>query len=876
MFILLNTYSQLIGQQVLFEPYSVQEQKAINNLPSEASLYRLTSWPDISKELHSLTLHLGNKYQWEFELSSIDLLAENHTLWSTYGTKHRLPVQLDKPQFYLGTIKDQPESQVTLMIVGQQIEASIVADETKLYIERLDKFQKGEKGLVVYDVNLQDKEQSMKCSHPKAENIIDGLNQEFKSTGSCVQLDLAIALDYTYLLEHSSSVEQAVYQSMNAILMTTNDYAGQFAKDVSFRIVEHVVSTCENCDPWTTNADAEVLLDDFTNWAQAGGFTQSHDLGQLWTGRDLHKDQSFSTVGFAHSNGVCGPEKYHILEDINLRNWQRRVLCSHEIGHNLNSSHDAIGSQTIMAPFLTNSTEWSANSINRINAILNGPNCFSTCMTSCESLSSFALDDFDENNLNFSWASEPNQEVNIKLENQNFHTIILDTIVQGNSYQHQYNFAPCTNLKLEISALCNPDYTLTKLLNTDDTNQILIKGITTSNCQLGNYSNYDLEIAIYHTLSEATVLFIEVDELLFTRVIDQSAKTIQLEGLISTSKEEKELVIYQTFNGMPACGSMARFTTPSITCDLYYRENFNACVMPKNWTKLSTNEDYFAYPYEWSVGDSTRKIENYARQSNAFTPLTLDGSCMAYFDDDINSNTGYTGVIELFSPVFNVSEFQNVRLSFDYLFHDFSDGKGSNNSEFKCEIWNGSSWTLLLVDNSTECPWSDVWASECGQHITLPVDQYRNNQFQVKFSYTDGNSGDWTGMVALDNFLLTGTNPVIRGCTDPNAINYNPSAQVGDNSCYSCHNNILDGTETEVDCGGFDCVPCPQECLQDKIIVNRVQAHTEYSGAKTIEASGLVDVDGVTFIPGETMILAPSFEVVLGKTLSVQIIVCAQ
>ena len=875
-FIFMNTCQQGFGQQVLtFETYPTQKHKAFDNLPPEASVFRLSSWPDISAEIHSLTLNLGKEFKWEFELTSVDLIADTYTLRSVDKGKNQLYLPFNEPQFYLGHIKGNPDSKVTVMIIDQQIEASIITKDSRLHIEQLDKFQKDTKGLVVYDANLQTGKQSMICSHSKVENIVSELNSELKSTGSCAEIELAIALDYTYLLEHSSSLEQAVNQSLNVMLMATSDYAGQFAKDISFSIVEHVVSTCENCDPWTPNPDAEVLLDDFTQWARAGGFTQSHDIGQLWTGRNLHKDQSYATVGFAHANGVCSPEKYHVLEDNNLGNWQRRVLCSHEIAHNLNCSHDATDSQTIMSPFLTNSTQWSASSINTINTILNQSTCLSSCSTQiCDSFTSISIDGFDENNLKFSWNSGPLEEVRITLENLSLNTHLLDTIVQANSYHYVQGLSHCTNLKLEISTMCNPDYKLSKLLSTSVENRINIKNVAVSNCQPGNYSRYDLALNVDHDLSDGTMVFIEVDGVLSTHIINQSTTTIHLTGLESTWQKEKEIVMYQIINGSRACESTARFTTPTITCDLYYSETFNDCVVPDDWFKTSTNKDYFPYPFEWSVGGSSRKIENYAKQTNAYSSLSLDGSCMAYFDDDINSNIGYTGVIELYSPVFDISNFYNVNLGFDYLFHGFTDAKGPNSSLFKCEVWNGSTWVILLLDNTTDCPWSNVWSSDCVGNISASVDSYKNNQFQVKFSYTDGSTGDWTGMVALDNFLLTGENTVIYGCNDPNALNYDPSAQIDDDSCYSCHNNIMDGEETGIDCGGIVCAPCPQNCHQDSVIVNSVKANTTYSNAKIIEAVSLIDVEGVSFMPGESMIMSKGFELTKGKSLSIEIVAC--
>ncbi len=46
------------------------------------------------------------------------------------------------------------------------------------------------------------------------------------------------------------------------------------------------------------------------------------------------------------------------------------------------------------------------------------------------------------------------------------------------------------------------------------------------------------------------------------------------------------------------------------------------------------------------------------------------------------------------------------------------------------------------------------------------------------------------------------------GCTDETSVNFDPNVTQDDGSCFSCSDGILNGNETEVDCGGADCMPC--------------------------------------------------------------------
>jgi photosystem II stability/assembly factor-like uncharacterized protein/Leucine-rich repeat (LRR) protein len=54
----------------------------------------------------------------------------------------------------------------------------------------------------------------------------------------------------------------------------------------------------------------------------------------------------------------------------------------------------------------------------------------------------------------------------------------------------------------------------------------------------------------------------------------------------------------------------------------------------------------------------------------------------------------------------------------------------------------------------------------------------------------------------------------ILGCTNSMAHNYNPNATQDDGSCETCSDQIQNGDETGVDCGGARCQVCPPGCTQ--------------------------------------------------------------
>jgi len=56
---------------------------------------------------------------------------------------------------------------------------------------------------------------------------------------------------------------------------------------------------------------------------------------------------------------------------------------------------------------------------------------------------------------------------------------------------------------------------------------------------------------------------------------------------------------------------------------------------------------------------------------------------------------------------------------------------------------------------------------------------------------------------------IVDANGCVQGCTDVSAHNYDANAQVDDGSCETCSDNIQNGDETDIDCGGALCDPCP-------------------------------------------------------------------
>ncbi len=327
---------------------------------------------------------------WQIDIGDLTnqeaVLFENNLFSPDYiistSEESSMPL-VDMPKTYSGYLMSDPTSKIRLTIYDGLYSAYVQTEETTYYIEPVSNITNEESRLhVLYDERDVKQLEAGTCAasqvHKKSSKIE---SSNFKMSG-CRTYQLAIALDFGYQQKHGGT-SGAIAQSTAVMNMVAGDYASFFADEVRFEIVEHWVSTCSACDPWTSSSNVFDLLDSFTSWAPSG-FNRAHDIGQFWTDRDVFGvdasgRQFRSTVGLAWLDVVCRNFRYHVLEDFTSTNWGLRVLTSHELGHNFSSDHDANGTSFIMSPSVQNTATWSSASRNQINNALSRHNCFTAC-----------------------------------------------------------------------------------------------------------------------------------------------------------------------------------------------------------------------------------------------------------------------------------------------------------------------------------------------------------------------------------------------------------------------------------------------------------------------------------------------------------------
>jgi len=134
---------------------------------------------------------------------------------------------------------------------------------------------------------------------------------------------------------------------------------------------------------------------------------------------------------------------------------------------------------------------------------------------------------------------------------------------------------------------------------------------------------------------------------------------------------------------------------------------------------------------------------------------SIDGTNMAFVDDDANGYASPAFTSILTSPVVDLSPYSVVKLEFDY---NFLSGCGTE--FFAVEVFDGASWVQVFFINTADCGfWGCDAISGAYPHADLDLSPYINPAFQIRLIYDDG-FGCYGWWIAVDNVLLIQPPPV--------------------------------------------------------------------------------------------------------------------
>lgn len=298
---------------------------------------------------------------------------------------------------------------------------------------------------------------------------------------------------------------------------------------------------------------------------------------------------------------------------------------------------------------------------------------------------------------------------------------------EANIYYDLTGLQPCTTYEVQAETYCGTTSS-SILTSTFTTGSVGLWQPTVVNCNADSQT-YDLEIKVVHggnmVGNNFTVSAQNVTQT-FTYT-NPSPQIVMLTNIPNTGSGTANLTLFDaTYPNL--CSADFTYTLPPLvcSCNSAFYENFDQCSLPCNWTSQNVGTNNTA---KWRIGKT--------HENNS-----LNGTCMAYFDDDYYDNNGGEN-IQLTSPSINLSKYSSATLTFDYNFNTI-DGN------FLLELYNGSTWVNVWQLNSGFC---GFWGCPYG-HASINITPNLNTQFQMRWTYNDGNACDW--YAAIDNVEICG------------------------------------------------------------------------------------------------------------------------
>ena len=315
----------------------------------------------------------------------------------------------------------------------------------------------------------------------------------------------------------------------------------------------------------------------------------------------------------------------------------------------------------------------------------------------------------------------------VKIRNIATNQVVFDAILPPNVLNSIGNLQPCTNYQSEVFADCSDGSTSNATINAFTTADLAIISATPGNCStaLGNYT-LDLSIGHNHLTPDSNGFTVLVDGVPYPQTYTASPQSVSIPNLPTTNNTVTVTVSDNVFGS--TCVSTRQYQSPpaACACSTLFFEGFEGCYLPNGWTNSAVGATTAA---RWQTGITANGN-------------SLDGSCMAFFDDDAFDENGGE-IVQLTSPSINLSNYNQVWLRYDYNFHTIA-------GSFKVDIWDGTAWVVVMQKTSLDCGWWNCTYPKAN----IDVSGYVNANFKIRFTYNDGNG--WDFYAAIDNVSLCG------------------------------------------------------------------------------------------------------------------------
>ncbi|MFD2907130.1 zinc-dependent metalloprotease [Flavobacterium ardleyense] len=325
----------------------------------------------------------------------------------------------------------------------------------EFYIESLQKFDNNASSnlYVYYEVKDIVEDSSYSCAIEDEASKMQPNNQISAANGVCKTVELNFAVDYSMYASYGT-INAVINRTLELINLSQVNYTivNGLSDDVSFKVNEHFIVTCNTCNNWATTLDINDNYNNFYNNASLM-FTKPYDIKVLLQ----NQGGSGSVVGLG-SLAMCNNAGTSVVKNYVSNSDLTRNILSHELGHNFGCQHTT---GFIMNATLNGSTVWAPESIGVINNSLNTLSCINECFTEpCTNTKISNLTvvtNIANNTIDVNWLAEATTYYKARLYNYSNSTWTAYTTLNfpTNFISFPFSQINCTDrYRLEITPIC--------------------------------------------------------------------------------------------------------------------------------------------------------------------------------------------------------------------------------------------------------------------------------------------------------------------------------------------------------------------------------------------------------------------------------------
>ncbi|MFZ1704197.1 MAG: T9SS type A sorting domain-containing protein [Saprospiraceae bacterium] len=163
-------------------------------------------------------------------------------------------------------------------------------------------------------------------------------------------------------------------------------------------------------------------------------------------------------------------------------------------------------------------------------------------------------------------------------------------------------------------------------------------------------------------------------------------------------------------------------------------QTFNDCALPQDWsTEIVSGVD------NWQFGIF-------------YDGRTIDGTCFAYFNDDILGEEAPLSKIRIFSPYFNADEYGTYKLVYDFIYRTYTA-----NEYVQLYVDDGEKWIPVKTYKG------DTGGPNVNQSVKEIIDlsPFRTQRMRLVWEHSDGGFAWWVG---FDNVKIIGEGDINDKC----------------------------------------------------------------------------------------------------------------